>query len=514
MSIPVIGLSTTDFVPGTYIAVNFAAGASGGSASDVKLLLMGNCLASSFVNTNSLFDGYVFGPDVDGFTCASEQDVIDLFGSGSELHRMYSKVVSVNKTTAVYLIAVKESVGAAATGSITFATTAAGNGFVRTYVGDAFIDTAIATGDLPDTIATNVAAQINSNPKWAVTASPASATVTLTAKQKGPRGNAIPFAAKVQGTSVATTSTAQNWAYLSGGTTEDSFTAALATINPERYSYIATGAENAAGNLLALVNQVVTNAQPVPGIRQRVLSAFTGTLGSATTFANALNTPVADCIWQQKSKLTPAELASYAAGVYCLAESQSVPDLNFDGLGTVPANAALWQVPGSFDGTTATHATVKSALINGLSPVTNTIGGKSQLVSAVTTYSKNPATSALDTRVRDHGIVTVMFLGADKIQSMVSQSFNNKLAAQDPAQGQRQPGPQVMTPSVLKAAINRVIFNMEQDDLLQNADISQAATQVQLESDPAGRFGCRVQLQPISIAHQFAINIDQVTFLQ
>lgn len=515
-SIPLIGLATTDFVPGTYIAVNFASGPSAGTASPITMLLMGNALSTSSVVAQSLVDGYVFGPDVEGLTCSSEADVINLFGRGSELHRMYRRVAKVNQgTTPVYCLAVKESTGAAATGTVTFTTTATGNGFVRVYCTDQFVDTAVTTSDNVTTIAANVAAQINSQLDWPVTASPSSGTVTLSAKQKGPRGNSVRFAARVVGAGVGTTSSAQNFANLSGGTTADSWTNALATINPKKFTYIVSPGEDSSpsGNLGLLVGQVVSNAQPIPGIRQRVMAGFSGSLGSANSFAKALNSPLCDVIWQQNSNLTPGELAAYTAGAVCLGESNAVPILNWDYLGTTPQTAALWQVAAPFDGTAPSRSDIKSALVNGVTPVQTLPGGRSSLVSLITTYSQDPVTSNLDTRVRDHSIVTIMFLAADLISSVVSQSFANKQAANDPAKGQKPPTSQVVTPSIVKATINKVISRMGDNGLLQNVQNSLDATQVVRETSPDSRFGCLVQLEPISNAHQFAINLNQVSFL-
>jgi phage tail sheath gpL-like len=515
-SIPVIGLATTDFVPGTYLQLNFASGPSAGVAAPISILLMGNALASSPVVTNSLYDGYVFGPDVEGFIVSSESDVINNFGNGSELHRMYRRVAQVNQSVCpVYFVAVKESTGAAAALTVTFTTTAAANGTVRTYVGDQFVDTAVTNGDTASAIATNVAQQINSQLSWPLTASPSTNTVVMTAKQKGPRGNGIRVAARVNGVGVATTSSAQNFVNLSGGTTADVWTNSLATINPKKFSYIVSPGEDStlSGDLGQLVTQVVANSQAIIGIRQRVFGGHTGTLGAANTFAKNLNSPLCDVVWQPNSNLTPAELAAYTCGSVALGESASVPMLNFDYLGTTPETAAMWTISAPFDGSTPSRSDLKSALISGLSPVATLRNGKSSLVSLLTTYSQDPVTSNLDTRVRDHSIVTVMFLAADLIQSMISQSFANKLAGDDPAKGQRPPTAQVVTPGILTSAINKVIQRMGDNGLLQNVPLSQAATQVVREVSPDSRFGCRVQLQPISLAHQFAINLNQVTFL-
>lgn len=514
-TIPVIGLATNDFVPGTYLQLNFAAGASAGTSAPITLLLMGNALASSYAVTSHLTDGYIFGPDVQGFTVSTSNDVISTFGNGSELQSMYKRVTAVNQgTTPIYFVAVSESTGAAASATVTFNGTAAANAYVRAYVRDTFIDTAVSIGDTPTVIAANVAQQMSSQLDSPLTVSANSGVLTLTAKQHGPRGNSIRFCVRVVGAGVVTTSSAQNFANLSGGTVEDVWTNALATINPKRYSYIVSPGEDAtsAGNLGELVAQVVSNAQPIPGIRQRVIAGFTGTVGAANSFAKTLNTPLCDVVWQPNSNLTPGELAAYTAGAVCLGESSAVPLLNWDNLGTTPQTAPLWQVSAPFDGTAPSRNDLKSALISGVSPVSTLASGASALVSLITTYSQDPVSGNPDTRVRDHSIVTIMFLAADNIQSMISQSFANKQAAANPPKGQKPPTSQVVTPNILTAAVNKVLSRMNDNGLLANIKETLSATQSVLNS--ATQFGVLVQLQPISCAHQFAVQLDQVTFLQ
>lgn len=507
-SIPVVGgPGSTDFVPGAYIAVNFGQGASAGFGSPIAILLMGNKSASA----PALTDGYVYGPDVEGFTVSSVNDVVTSFGSGSELHRAYLRIAAVNQSTPVYFLAVAESAGVQATGSITFTTTATGNGFVRTYVGNAFVDTSVLSGDSSSTIATNVAASVNSQATWAVTASPSTSTVTLTAKNKGPRGNYVRYASKVNG-SIGTTSNASNFANLAGGTVEDSWTSALATISPKHFRYIVAAAEDAtpSGNAGLLVAQVNNQGLAINGNRQRCAFGQNATIGTANTFAKALNSQRAEVVWQPNSNMTPFELAASAVGAYALGESLAVPVLNFDGMGVTTALTGFWSAAAPFDGSAPSRNDIKSALISGVTPVATGSNGSSYVVSRVTSYSQD-ASGNLDTRTRDGHIPTVMDLGADLLVQMFNTKFGNKLLAADPPPGGSVPGPQVVTPNILLASINKVIKGMGDDGLIQNTAQSIAATQVNLESSPDGRASANIQLRPISLFHQFTANLNQVT---
>ena len=519
-SLPIVGLSTTNFLPGVYLQINWAAGQASGTQSPMIALLMGNALASSPCVANSLVDGYVWGPTIEGFQINTVNDVINEFGSGSELHRMYGQFVASNRgATECYLLAVKESTGSAAALTVTFTNTATANGSVRTYIGASFVDTPISlvnslgSADTASNVATNVAASINSNPSLAVSAVATGAAVAITAKQKGLRGNFIRVASRVSGVGVATTSSAQMFANLSGGTTSDVWTNALATIDSRKFDYIVCPDDGYTGSgpLGELVAQVVSQSAAIPGIRQRVMAAITGSEGGAIVAAQGLNTPLCDMLWEQNSNYTPGELAAYACGSVVAGESQSVPMLNWDWLGTTPQTASQWQLIAPFDGTVQTSQTLTSVLAAGVSPVQALPNGQSSLVSLITTYCINPVSLAIDTRVRDHSIVTVIYLGANLIQSTLSESYANKLAAPDPPPGSKPPTSAIVTPSVVLASVNKVISNMYAEGLLEDLADTLAATQVVLEVSPPSRFGISVSLIPIVPAHQFAVSINQLS---
>ena len=511
-SISMVGINSTYFMPGVFVSVNLGAGLSAGVEGPISALLMGNKLSTAPAST----DGYIYGPDVEGFTVSSESDVIATFGQGSELHRGFRKFIRTNKQTPVYFLAVTESVGSAATLVATFATTATANGSVRVYVGDDFVDAAVSLGDNATAVGTSVAAAINNKQDWPVTAGASSGVVTLTAKNKGLRGNKIRAALKVRGSGVGTTSSAQNFANMSGGTTADSWTSALATVLPKKYRYIVAACEDATsnGNGGLLAAQVGSQALPTNDIRQRLVLGNVDSIGTANSFAKSLNNPRAEVVWQVNSNLTPFELASAGAAAYSLGESQSVPLLNWDNLGTRPDTKAFWSVSAPFDGSAPSKADINSALISGVSPVAAASNGSSYVVSRVTSYCQDPSTMNLDLRVRDGHIITVMDLGADLIQSACALSFGNKAIADVPAKGAKSPGPGVVTVDIVKSVIQNVIKQMGENGLLDNAAASIAAVEIVRDPIVTSRVSARVQLVPVPVLHQICVNIDQVQSIQ
>lgn len=502
-SIVLTGLSANDPVPGTYVQVNFAQGPSTGSGSPREILLMGNKTTAGAATADTV----IYGPDTQ-VPLQTEADAIALFGAGSELHRMFRRVAKVNKDTTVRAIAVTESGGTAASGVITIATTATGNGNIRVWVGDEFVDTAIASGDTATVIGDAVAVNINAMTHWPVTAADVTGAVTLTAKNKGPRGNWIRFQAAIT-SGIATTQSASTDAFLTSGATADSNTAALATILAKRYYYIVSAAEDStqAG---ALITQVNTQAAPTTGIRQRAFIGSVDTLANITTIATGKNAALAEFTWHKNAPWTPAEIAANQAAIVALFEnSGSSPRCNFAGFGNDPDTAAYWVVPASRDATAApTRANIKSALNNGISPIGVNANGTTYLVNRIT--SRSLSGSTVDYRIRDSHKVTISDFFADDLQAKVTLQHSGKKLASDPPKGARPPGPTVVTETILRGTIFSMIDQYDFADLLQNVQAIKDGTVVQRETNPSSRASMRIPLQPIDIALQFAIAIDQV----
>ena len=519
-SYPLVTLASNNFYPGSYIAVNLGAGSGSAGAAPVVILLLGNALSTSTCATQGLYDGYVWGPDVNGFTVTSVNDVINVFGLRSELHRMYVKSQKIASSIPHYLLAVKESTGTAATGTTTLAGTATAPGAVRTYVGDVFFDTPFNTGDGYATIAANVVAASLSQYLTPATASnvAGSGVVTLTHVHKGPRGNDVRYAFKVisgsVGVSTGITSTQSNFTTLTGGVTADSWTNALATIVNKNFRYIVCPSEDASnvGGLGSLVAQVTSQALPIPGIRQRVVGCAVGSVGTANAFAKSLNNPRTGVVWQENGNNPRCELAALAAAGLALGENQSVPMCNYNFLGSQPT-AAYFTCSLPFDGSSASQADLTSALASGVMPVANSTSG-GVLVSAITTYSQDTSGN-LDTRIRNWCIVSVCDYIANQINNMWNQGYANKKAANDPAKGAQLPNNDIVTPRQLITQINLILTQAAQNGLIR-ADLlkqMQSLTDVILDAYTPGRFDAQVNVQVVDIANQLATNLNQLSTL-
>ena len=504
-SVPLTGLSAQDPVPGQVAEINFAQGPAAGSGNVRPILIIANKSAAGSATPDTVVYGPTSSPQL-----VSNQDCINLFGQGSEVHRMWKRITAVNTVTPVYVVAPTESIGAAATGVITITGSATASGSARIWVGDDFVDAPISNGDAVTAIALAIQNAVNSRPDWAVTALAAIGVCTLTAKNKGLRGNWIRFQAVINGTNVGTASSASTIGFFTGGTTADSNVAALATIINSRYYEIASAAEDAA-QMGAALSQVNTQALPINGLRQRVFAASVDTQANSNTIATGLNGARAELTWLQNSDVTPSELAANAAAVYALEEAKSVPRLNFSGYGNDAVTATNWKIKAPRSGTIPTRTQIFTALQNGVTPIGVNLNGTTYLVKRITTRSLNGASP--DYRIRDAHKVTVCDFFTDDLLAKFTAQFSGKLIADDPVPGARVPGPNVVTPRVVKAAMVKLILDYLSNDLLQNGDTIIANTYANRETAPTTRMSGRIPLQPIDLFDQGAWAIDQVAGL-
>jgi phage tail sheath gpL-like len=503
------GIAANDPTPNpAYIEVNFAQGDSGGDSSEYEILLIGNKTSDG----SATVDTVVYGPD-SLVPMQTEADVIALFGTGSELHRMWRRVNKINKTTTVRAIAVTESAGTQASGTIVLATAATGNGSIRVWIGDEFVDTSVASGDAVDTIGAAIAANINTKTHWPVTAAYNSGTdtVTITARQKGPRGNDIRFQAAKIGTIGTTLTGGATDTALSGGATADSNAAALASILPDRYFYLVSAADDAT-QLGALVTQVNTQALAATGIRQGVFAGFTGTLANGITLATGRNAARAEITWQKNSDWTPAELAANAAAIYALLEVKPKPRTNFCNFGTRAADQPYWVVPAPRDASAhPTAADIKSALNNGLCPIAVVKkNGATKLVNRITTRSLNG--SQQDYRIRPAHKRTICDFFADDLGAVITTRFGDKKIGDDVPQGSPPLGSDFVTPDRMRGAVVGVIntynANGNWDPL--GAIRMKANLEVQRQVSNPARMGVRINAEPVENFEQGLFQIQQV----
>jgi phage tail sheath gpL-like len=502
--IQVVGLADNDPVPGTYIQINFGQGPASMGVTDYSVVLIGNKTASG----SAVNDGYVYGPDTQ-IQMISESDVIQLFGPGSELHRMWRRFTAVNTASTLYAIAVTEASGAAATGTVVVTGTATSSGSVRVLLSATeFVEVGVASGDTPTIIGAGIQDAVNGNINLPFTAVNTAGSVVMTAKNKGLRGNFIRFSAQVlplAGVGITVTPTGRT--LFSGGATQDSNTAALNTLKSKRYYYNVSAANDATqlGNLSA---QIDSNSGPLVGLTERGIYGSVDTLGATTTVSTGLNQARMECEWYAGLDWTPAEFAANNCAVYSLFETTLGGDfsMNFDGFGGTAQTQPFWKVPAPLSGVAPTRPEQKAALNAGITPVGSSRPGSTYLIKRITTRSLTNAQP--DYRTRDAHKVTVADRYADDLRNKIALQFSGKQIGNDPADGQLPPSASTVTPKIFKATVDALTNFYGNKGLLQEVQSILANTQVVREVSPSTRMGARIPLNVIDICDQFAIVIN------
>ncbi|EHR8533103.1 phage tail protein, partial [Escherichia coli] len=120
-------------------------------------------------------------------------------GAGSQLARMVEAYRQTDPFGELYVIAVPEATGAAATVTLTVTGEATESGTVNVYVGRTRVQAPVTNGDNVTTIASSIQDAINAVPTLPFTASSLAGVVTLTARHKGLCGNEIPVSLNYYG---------------------------------------------------------------------------------------------------------------------------------------------------------------------------------------------------------------------------------------------------------------------------------------------------------------------------
>ncbi len=143
-------------------------------------LLIGHANAGASIATNQL----VFMPSPDY--------AVRVAGAGSQLARMVEAYRKTDPFGELWVIAVPEPTGTAATVTLTVTGSALAAGVVTIYIGNRRIQAAVSASDAVAAIATSIATAITADGRTPFTASAAAGVVTLTARHKGTWANDIP----------------------------------------------------------------------------------------------------------------------------------------------------------------------------------------------------------------------------------------------------------------------------------------------------------------------------------
>lgn len=512
--IPITGVPSTFYVPGTFGEINFAQGPSTASAGAREILF---CMPKSSAGdwtVNQLIQ------------VRSEAEAVDGAGPGSPLHRAIRMFLKANKGAKVYALPYAESSGAgldSADGYVAISGTATASGLLKVTVCGEEMEIAVNKDDTATALGELVEAQINARTHLPCTANNSAGTVTLTAKIGGKsQGDGttgvIRFRASAKsgiGITVSTSGAALGLgagaAGVDGATAEAANLAtALATIDNVRKYYVGVSVWDATA-LTNLVTHVSNKSEPNPGLRSVAVAAFTGALAAGQTLATARNYERLQLVWQPNSEHDCAELVGNVVGVRSKKESVDSA-WNFDG-----HSGADWLIKRAYDAADFPDSNdLNDAITDGLSPVGSRDSG-SYLVTSVTTRSKDATGLVDDRRASETHRVSVCDEVLDTHLLRHSNTYvgfkfkdDEVLANGNPNPNQKRM-PRVVTPSQYKPFVISILREFEGTGKLQAVDESVEGLQCVKDPNNGGRLEVGYDLNVIDLLHQTTIRISEVS---
>lgn len=535
--LPPLGYDPANLIPGFMVSVRLGVGARAATAART-ILLVGNMIASALsrtVGSTTYVTAAATATAATIYTPTGVDDAVTLFGAGSELALGYRAAAKTFPGANIKCIAVAEPSNTKGTATLVFANAATSAGVVRVVIaGQRCEEVAVASGDSAATIATNVAHAVNKLTSAPVTATVSSATVTLTAKHGGTRGNNICFGVVITATATTCASGGGTAAQsitdrIGGGTgtdgaTDDDITAALAAAAPGEYVFALAHVD--ATNLGLVKTHLSTYAAISQRKRQQAIFALSNrTVAQAISAAQSYNAARMQCAYYRDATAggvvesatpTSIEIAAcvaaarlYGDGIWSgtVRGELQYPACNLDGL-QLPA--LVEQNEGT--GVRLLETEVQQLLVGGVTPIVHSRvnPGYCQAVRCVTTYSLD-ANSNPTLAVKDTSRVTVADHVADEIENAIAAAFPSKNVAPDPDDlTQPPPNAEVIYPRTIRQLIESELRDFEDEGLLVNVEENLGSLAVSQDSGDPSIVYAQIPAAVIPHLHVFAGELQQL----
>jgi phage tail sheath gpL-like len=424
--------------------------------------------------------------------CMGATDTSNKAGTGSMLAKKVARYRKTDNFGTIYLLPLADDpAGVAATGSILFTGAATAAGTLPVYIGEEIVNVGVTAGMAVGALATALVAAITANPYLPVTATASTATVTLTAKNKGLAGNEIQINIAYGGApagqsvpaGVAYTITA-----MSGGTTNPSLTAGLLNLGDQPFDFIDVP-YNDTVSLGAMQTFLDANTGRWSWNRMiwgQAFGAMRGTLGTATTLLTARNDSNM-CIMPMNNSITPSWLLATditAAAAVSIRADPAVP------IQYVPIPAVAPPIASRF-----VFSDRQTLLSTGGSTFLVGADGTVSIERLVTTYQTNAAGAPDNSWLDVETGASLTYVNRD-LRNYLLNTFPRKVFVSDST-----PAPtnsnRVNSKTIKAAIIGRYYYLQDVIGIVQNAD--QFAAQVQVVN--AGN-GLAQVLAPVQLANQ------------
>jgi phage tail sheath gpL-like len=482
MSISFNSIPAGTRVPFCYVEFDSSNAVSGASVMPWKSLLVGQKIAGGTATANV------------PVRVKSAAQAVTLFGDGSILAGMCAAFIANNKSTELWAVPQDDAGGSvAATGTLTVAGTATASGSLTVTVGGKSVSVAVASGDAATVVATAIKNALSANNALPVTATVATAVVTVTAKNKGVCGNsiAISYADAPAGITVAVVA-------MASGATNPTLSTAIAAIGDSRYNAIGFPYTDAT-NLTAIESELANRWGP---LTQNDGHAFTAAVGddvTAATLGTSRNSPHVSIANINGSASPVWEIVGAIVGTvsYYAAIDPARP------LQTLPLSGIA--APAISDRYTQSERNV--LLNSGIATLIVDDGGVVRIERMITTYRKN-ALGADDVSMLDYETkATLSYLRYDFRNYFLRKYPRHKLASDGIklAAGQA-----ILTPKIAKAEAIAVFRNWEKAGLVENVAQFKNDLIVERSESDTGRLEF---LLPPDLVNQLRVTAAKIAFL-
>jgi phage tail sheath gpL-like len=462
-------------------------------------LLIGHASSDAAIDVNSL----VLMPSADYAR--------QICGAGSQLARMVDAYRTTDPFGELYIIAVPEPNGTAATVKLTVRGEASESGTVSLYVGRTRVQVAVVNGDDATAVAASIKEAVNGFSSLPFTAASDAGVVTLTARHKGRWGNELPVCLNYYGfgggevlpagIQIAVTPA-------SAGAGAPELAAAVAAMGDEAFDYIGLPFNDTAS-----VNTLATEMNDTSGrwsyARQlygHVYTAKLGTLSDLVSAGDAYNQQHITLAGYEKETQTPADelvASRLAREAVFIRNDPARPTQTGELMGMLPAPK----------GKCFTMTEQQSLLSHGVATA-YVESGTLRIQRSVTTYKKN-AYGVADNSYLDSETLHTSAYVLRKLKSVITSKYGRHKLAND---GTRfGPGQAIVTPAVIKGELLATYRQMERAGIVENYDLFKQHLKVERDADNPNRLNTLFppdyvnQLRVFAVVNQFRLQYQEET---
>lgn len=422
-------------------------------------------------------------------------------GVGSMLHRQAIAWFKNNSTTEVYLGALDDAVGTAASGSVAFTGPATESGAINCYIGGERIAVGVAVSDAADDIAAALSAAINARTDLPVSAEingSASEQVDLTFAHDGEVGNSLDIRFNYYDGESFPAGVAATIAPLASGAINPDVTGLLAALGDEWFHIFAMPYTDAS-TLADMEAELVDRFGPLRMIDGVCFTATAANHSTAGTLGDSRNSPHVSIVGTNNS---PTPVYEYAAAIAAKVayHGEIDPARPFQTL--VLSNVMQ---PAVSDQWTLQERNL--LLYDGISTTRPAAGGAVIIENLITTYKENSSGAPDESYLQVNTLLTLMFIRYDFRNYILQKYPRHKLANDGTRFG---PGQAIITPKVGKAEAIARFREWELLGLVENVDQFKAELVVERSASNPNRLDF---LLPPDLINQFRVAGIQIGFL-